>query len=116
MILNGSFLESPNVQVDEEGQKVRPSHKRCIVILREIPDSTPLEEVKVMHFGTHKFTRITQIILLKLLILETLQSCSGILTLKMADFVVYGDVMTSAAKWRYVPHWCLITAGVEVEL
>ena len=24
-------LESPNVQVDEEGLKVRPNHKRCIV-------------------------------------------------------------------------------------
>jgi len=41
------LLESPNVQVDDEGLKVRPNHKRCIVILREIPQTTPIEEIKV---------------------------------------------------------------------
>jgi len=31
------------VQVDETGEKVRPNHKRCIIILREIPETTPVE-------------------------------------------------------------------------
>ena len=40
--------ESPNVQVDEEGLRVRPNHKRCIVILREISNDTPVADVKVI--------------------------------------------------------------------
>jgi hypothetical protein len=46
-LITDVLRESPNVQVDEEGLKVRPNHKRCIVILREIPDNTPIEEIKV---------------------------------------------------------------------
>uniref|UniRef100_A0A2K6V6A9 HTH La-type RNA-binding domain-containing protein n=1 Tax=Saimiri boliviensis boliviensis TaxID=39432 RepID=A0A2K6V6A9_SAIBB len=37
---------SPMVQVDEKHKKVRPSHKHCIVILKEILEATPVEEVK----------------------------------------------------------------------
>ena len=33
---------SPMVQADEKSEKVQPSHKPCIVILREIPE-TPVE-------------------------------------------------------------------------
>ncbi|VDI65130.1 la-related protein 4 [Mytilus galloprovincialis] len=38
--------ELPNVQVHEDGEKCRPNHNRCTVILREIPDDTPLDDVK----------------------------------------------------------------------
>jgi len=39
--------ESPNVQVDDKGLRVRPNRKRCIIILREISNNTPLDDVKV---------------------------------------------------------------------
>lgn len=37
------FVALPLVQVDEKGEKVRPNQNRCIVILREISESTPVE-------------------------------------------------------------------------
>lgn len=38
--------ESPVVQVDETGEKVRPNHSRSIIILREVPETTPVEVMK----------------------------------------------------------------------
>lgn len=40
MVMIPSCLESPCLQVDENGEKVRPVHKRCTLILREIPEDT----------------------------------------------------------------------------
>ncbi|CAD5210437.1 unnamed protein product [Bursaphelenchus xylophilus] len=40
--------DSPQVQVDESGLKVRPCNKRCTIILREIPEDAKEEEVKAM--------------------------------------------------------------------
>lgn len=43
--VNATFTSAalPLVQVDEKGEKVRPNQNRCIVILREVPESTPVE-------------------------------------------------------------------------
>ena len=43
--------ESACVQVDQTGQKVRPNHKRSVLILREIPETTPLLEIENLFNG-----------------------------------------------------------------
>jgi la-related protein 4 len=49
--ISTKLAESTIVQVDEEGLKVRPNHKRCIVILREVSENTPAEEIEVRRFN-----------------------------------------------------------------
>ncbi|KAL3998608.1 La domain family protein [Acanthocheilonema viteae] len=47
--------ESSQVQVDEEGQRVRAVSKRCTIILREIPESTDEKEVASMFVGAPSY-------------------------------------------------------------
>ncbi|KAK2862233.1 hypothetical protein Q5P01_001766 [Channa striata] len=47
-LIRSVLQASPMVQVDETGEKVRPNHSRCIVILREVPETTPVEEVEAL--------------------------------------------------------------------
>lgn len=46
-----SILDSPNVQVDERGERVRPVCKRCTIILREIPESTERADIEALFKG-----------------------------------------------------------------
>lgn len=39
------ILASKQVQVDEKGEKVRPKHSRSVLMLREIPETTPVEVI-----------------------------------------------------------------------
>ncbi|XP_062518791.1 la-related protein 4-like isoform X2 [Corticium candelabrum] len=43
--------DSDNVQVDSSGEKVRPNSQRSTLILREIPQATPLEDVQALFSG-----------------------------------------------------------------
>lgn len=70
-LITDVLRESTNVQVDEEGLKVRPNHKRCIVILREIPDNTPIEDVKVNVVRQYIFIQLAIILFLFAILCRT---------------------------------------------
>uniref|UniRef100_A0AC35GWH1 HTH La-type RNA-binding domain-containing protein n=2 Tax=Panagrolaimus sp. PS1159 TaxID=55785 RepID=A0AC35GWH1_9BILA len=50
--------ESINVQVDESNTKVRAAHRRCTLLLREIPEFTDDREVKAMFIGCPPYTSL----------------------------------------------------------
>jgi hypothetical protein len=50
--------ESINVQVDESNTKVRAAHRRCTLLLREIPEFTDEREVKAMFIGCPPYTSL----------------------------------------------------------
>ncbi|XP_032240362.2 la-related protein 4 isoform X3 [Nematostella vectensis] len=50
-LVKEALRDSPHLQVDSLCEKVRANIKRCIVVLREIPETTPIEEVKALFAG-----------------------------------------------------------------
>ena len=53
------FSESTNLQVDETNTKVRAAHRRCTLLLREIPEFTDEREVKAMFVGCPPYTSLS---------------------------------------------------------
>ncbi|XP_022240257.1 uncharacterized protein LOC106458360 isoform X1 [Limulus polyphemus] len=50
-LITDVLRESPNVQVDQAGERVRPNYKRCVLILREIPKTMPVKEIEALFAG-----------------------------------------------------------------
>ncbi|CAB3992916.1 la-related CG11505 isoform X1 [Paramuricea clavata] len=50
-LVKEAIKESAYLQMDESLTKMRPNMKRCIVILREVPESTSVEEVEELFSG-----------------------------------------------------------------
>jgi la-related protein 4 len=64
-LVKEAIKESAYLQMDESLTKMRPNMKRCIVILREVPESTSVEVQQSLHLwkitwnGCHKHLNFT---------------------------------------------------------